>query len=250
VRQAIKNGCKELWVTSQDNGCYGRDIGANLPQLLNEIVKIKEKFFVRVGMMNPLHVKPILDDLINAYKNQKIFKFLHLPVESGSDKILKDMRRGYRVKDFKEIVEKFRRELIQLTLSTDIIVGYPTEKEADFQKTLNLIKEIKPDIVNISKFGPRTKTEAAKLKQLSPKIVKERSKKLFEIVRGISMKNNKKWLGWEGEVLVDEIGKENSYMARNFAYKPIVIKNKEEILGNFVKVKIIETKSNYLVGEM
>lgn len=100
VRQAVKNGCRELYITSQDNSCYGFDIGTRLNELLDEICKVEGKFFMRVGMMNPFHTKQILNELIEAYKNEKIFKFLHLPVQSGSDRILELMNRSYRAKIF------------------------------------------------------------------------------------------------------------------------------------------------------
>jgi MiaB-like tRNA modifying enzyme len=183
ARQAVKNGCKELWITSQDNSCYGKDIDSSLPELLKEICKIEGEFSVRVGMMNPLYAKNILDELIEVSKDEKIIKFLHLPVQSGSDKILKLMNRGYVVKDFVEIVEKFRKEIPDLFLSTDVIVGFPGETEEDFQKTVELMRKIKPSKINISKFGARPMTEAAKMKQLDNKTINERSKLLHELVK-------------------------------------------------------------------
>lgn len=183
ARQAVKNGCKELWITSQDNSCYGKDIDTSLPELLKEICKIEGKFSVRVGMMNPFHLKEILDEMIHVYQNEKILKFLHLPVQSGSDRILKLMNREYAVKDFIEVVEKFRKEILDLFLSTDVIVGFPGETEEDFQKTVELMKKIKPNKINISKFGARPMTEAAKMKQLDNKIINERSKLLHELVK-------------------------------------------------------------------
>ncbi len=183
IKLAIKNGCKKIWLTSQDNACYGKDIGTNLPELLKEICKIEGNFSVRVGMMNPAHLKSIIDELIEIYKNEKIEKFLHLPVQSGSDRILKLMKRGYTVRDFIEIVEKFRKEIPNIYLATDIIVGFPGESEKDFEKTIELIKKVKPQKVNISKFGARTGTEAAKMKQLDPKILSQRSKIIHHLVK-------------------------------------------------------------------
>lgn len=250
IEQGLKGGSKEVWICSQDTGCYGLDIGVRLPYLLNEIVKISGKFLIRVGMMNPIHVKDILNELIEAYKNEKIFKFLHLPVQSGSDKILKLMNRGYEVKDFIKIIEKFEKEFPFITISTDIIAGFPQETEEDFDLTLKLIEKIKPDIVNISKFGPRPKTEAAKMKQLPVNIVNKRSKQLHELVKAISFDKNQRWLNWEGEILIDERGKKDTWIGRNFAYKPVVVKSGKNLLGKFVKVKITEAKSNYLIGKI
>jgi MiaB-like tRNA modifying enzyme len=249
VRRSLKNGCREFYLTSQDNGCYGFDIGTSLNELLNEICKVEGKFFVRVGMMNPLHTKQILDGLIEAYKDEKIFKFLHLPVQSGSNKILELMNRGYKVEDFFKIVEKFRQEFPQLTLATDIIVGFPSETEEDFKKTVSLIESVRPDIINISKFGPRYGTEASRARQLSARIVNERSSALHEIVKQIALEKNKEWIEWKGEILIDEVGKNGSFVGRNFAYKPTVVKTKENILGKFVKIKVENVTENCLISE-
>jgi MiaB-like tRNA modifying enzyme len=248
AKQAVNNGCKELWITSQDNSCYGKDIGRDLPHLLNEICKIEGKFFVRVGMMNPLHMKSIANELIESYKYEKIFKFLHLPLQSASDRLLELMNRGYEAKDFIEIVEKFKKAIPQLTLATDVIVGFPTETDEEFEETVELIEKIKPDVVNISKFGARPKTEAAKMQQLDKKIVNERSEILHRLVNKIGLENNKKWIGWKGEVLIDE--KINGgFIGGNFAYKPIIIKTKENIFGKIINVEVINTTAKCLISK-
>lgn len=249
IRQALKEGVKEIWLTSQDSSAYGRDIGTNLPELLESMTRTEGKFFVRVGMMNPLHFKKVeIKDLINVYKHEKIFKFLHLCVQSGSNKVLNIMRRGYTVEDFVSYVEQFREEIPEITLVTDIIVGHPGEDEEDFEQTVKLIKEIKPDGINLSKFGARPETLAAKMEQISRNIVNRRSSELSKIIRQVTYGQNKKWLDWKGEILVDEIN--NGFVTgRNCAYKPIVIREKLE-LGTIVNVKIKETKSNFLIGEI
>jgi len=248
IKKSLEEGVKEIWLTSQDISAYGKDIKTNLPDLLESIVNIEGDFFVRVGMMNPLNLKKSeIEKLVEIYKNPKIFKFLHLCVQSGSDKILKIMRRDYRVDDFVYYVEKFKEKIPNLTLSTDVIVGHPGEDENDFNETVELIKKIEPDIVNISKFGIRPSTPAAKMKQIDKKIINERSKKITKIVNEISLKKNKKWLGWEGNVLVDE-KKEKGFQGRNYAYKPIVLKGDFE-LGSLVDVRIVDVKTNYLIGK-
>lgn len=248
IRQAVDNGVKEVWITSQDNASYDSN-GLRLPQLLDEICKIEGEFFVRVGMMNPLHVKEILDELIEIYKNEKIFKFLHLPLQSVSNRLLQLMNRKYTVKDFIDIVEKFRKEIPQLTLSTDVIVGFPTEDDDDFNLTDRLVKRMKFDIVNISKFGARPGTTASKMKQLDIKTVNERSAKLHNLVKKIQLEINKKWIDWNGKILIDEKGTNNSFIGRNFAYKPVVLKEKVD-LGKFFDVKIVDATSNFLFGNI
>jgi len=247
AKQAIQDKYKELYVTSQDNSCYGKDIGENLPDLLNKICRIQGKIFIRVGMMNPTHTKAILDKLLIAYKNKEIFKFLHLPVQSGSNRILKEMKRGYKVEDFVEMVEKFRKHFPSITIATDIIVGFPGETEEDFKKTINLVKKVRPDVVNISKFGPRPGTEAAKMEQLDRKIVNKRSGFLHKLVKKISLENNERWISWKGEILIDE-KIEGGFVGRNFAYKPVILKTKENLFGKFVDVEIIDVSPNCLIS--
>jgi MiaB-like tRNA modifying enzyme len=182
AKSAVKDGCSEIWLTSQDNGCYGLDIGSNLPELLNRVCAAKGEFTIRVGMMNPTHIKSMADELVEAYRDEKIQKFLHLPVQSGSNRILKSMNRGYVVEDFMRIVEKFRKSFPSLTLSTDIIVGFPGETEKEFQSTMELLKKIRPQKVNVSKFGARYGTEAAKMKQLPVETINERSRILHSLI--------------------------------------------------------------------
>ena len=250
VRKAVDEGVKEVWMTSQDNGGYGTEAGTNLAELLRECCRVKGKFFIRVGMMNPHHVLHNLPELIEAYKDEKIFKFLHLPVQSGDNKVLKRMKRQYTVEQFKDIVHSFREKFPEITLSTDIICGFPSEGSDDFERTLNLIEEVKPDIVNISKFFVRPKTPAKNMEQLDSRDVKDRSRRLTRLVNTVSFIRNQRWLNWTGNVLVDEKGKGNSWIGRNFTYKPIVIKASENIFGQLVRVKVINAFKTYLEGEL
>jgi len=250
VRQAVQQGIKEIWLTSQDSGAYGIDAGTNLAELLNECSKIPGKFMIRVGMMNPNHVLRILPELVKSFKSRKIFNFLHLPVQSGDNQILRKMNRRYTVEEFKKIVEAFKKEIPSLTLSTDIICGFPGEGSEAFENTFNLIEEIKPDIVNVSRFFPRPGTPAEKMEQLDVRLIKNRSRRLTEIVKKISLERNKRWLGWKGEILIDEKGRGFSWIGRNFAYKPIVVKSNENLIGKFLNVKIVKAFQTYLEAEI
>ena len=242
------NECKEIWITSQDTGAYEFN-REKLPDLLNDINDIRGKFFVRVGMMNPKNIINILDELIDSYKSEKIYKFLHLPIQSGSDNILKKMRRGYQVSDFINIVNNFRKHIPKLVIWTDIIVGFPGETQKDFEKTYSLIKEIRPDFVNISKFSARPKTDAKKMNDVDEYIKAKRSIKLSELVCQISFERNKERIGNVEEILISSHAK-NGLLGRNFSYKAVIIKDKKELLGKFVKVKIIDAKPSYLIGSV
>ncbi len=249
INHLVKGGCKEIFITSQDNASY-KCKGFRLPELLKMVVGIKGNFRIRVGMMNPAFVKPILSELVRVYKNPKIYKFIHIPVQSGSDRVLRKMRRGYETKEFERIVKEFRK-FPYITLSTDIIVGFPGERESDFRKTTELIKRIRPDIVNISKFSPRPRTEASRMKQLDSKIVKNRSKRLAALVKRIGLEKNRSWVSKECEILITERGKrKNQLTGRNESYKPVVVEGKGKLLGKFLKVKITEFGTAHLKAEI
>ncbi|MFH0752706.1 MAG: tRNA (N(6)-L-threonylcarbamoyladenosine(37)-C(2))-methylthiotransferase [archaeon] len=183
VRDAVSEGCTRINLTAQDTGCWGLDIGDSLPNLLREVLAVKGDFIVRVGMMNPDFAKKYLKDLVEIFKSEKVLRFVHVPVQSGSDKVLGDMGRKYSVDDFKGVVAAFRKGIPKICISTDVIVGFPSETEVDFRETVELIKETRPDIVNISRFGARLGTPAAELEQLSDREVKGRSVLLDRVVK-------------------------------------------------------------------
>jgi len=210
-------------------------------------------FKVRVGMMTPNMIADIQDRLIDAFKSDKVFKFLHLPVQSGDDETLKRMRRFYTTLEFRGIVNSFRAQFPDLTIATDVIVGFPGETRKAFEKTLELLEEVKPDVTNVSKFFARPKTSAAQMQEglVAQEDIKRRSTAAAELAKRISLDRNLRWVGWVGEVLVDEKGKvEGSWVGRNFAYKPVVVKSPENLLGKTVRVKVVEASITYLKGEI
>jgi MiaB-like tRNA modifying enzyme len=249
IKQSLREGCREIWITGQDTSAYGLDRGTDLAELLREICKIKGKFFLRVGMMNPIYVPKILNKLIKIYKNEKIFNFLHLPVQSGDNDVLKRMNRSYSVEDFKRIVLSFRKKIPEITIATDIICGFPGESEEAFERSMKLIEEIKPDVLNISRFFPRPKTLAKSMKQLPVRKVKERSKEMTVLSKRLYIERNRAWLGWKGEIFIDEKGKNNSWIGRNFAYKPVVVKSDSFLLGKFMDVRVRKVFPTYLEAE-
>lgn len=246
VTHEVQDGCKEIWLTSTDNGCYGFDIGSNLPELVNKVADIPHDFMLRVGMMNPMYMPKIKSELVKSFENNKVFKFLHVPVQSGSDTILHAMKRGHTAQTFREIVNRFRERFPKFTVSTDIIVGFPGETDYDFDKTAELLLETRPDVVNLSRYSQRPGTPAAELVQIPATQVKIRSKKLFEIINQIALENNKKWMGWTGTVLFDEQTDE-MVRGRNFAYKPIFVKEPVKV-GEILNVTIERVTNHGLYG--
>ncbi|WP_299292532.1 tRNA (N(6)-L-threonylcarbamoyladenosine(37)-C(2))-methylthiotransferase [Nitrosopumilus sp.] len=248
VRTEINEGCKEIWLTSTDNGCYGFDIGTDLPTLVNAVAEIPDDFMLRVGMMNPMYMPRIKEELVKSFDNDKVFKFLHVPVQSGSDKVLHDMKRGHTANTYREIVQKVRERFENFTISTDIIVGFPSETEEDFEKTVKLIDETKPEVVNLSRYSARPGTEAAEWEQIDVSEVKRRSKKIFEQISKITLENNQKWIGWTGKVLFDE-KTDDGIKGRNYAYKPIFVKDIVDI-GQSLTVEITDATVSSLVGKI
>ena len=270
VRSAVKERIPEIWLTAQDTGCYGKDIDSSLPELLKEIIALKGDFKIRLGMINPNHLIKFLDELIEIYKSEKIFKFLHVPVQSGNNEILKAMKRKYTVEEFKEIIDRFKQAIPEITIATDIICGFPGETEKQFYDSLDLIKEIKPSVLNRSRFWPRPGTEAAEMEdQVHGRDTKKRSQLLTDIFKNISRMQNERWLNWQGEVLIDEVGKQatslpeksfplhgvnaplpkaNQWIGRNFAYKPVILHGNYR-LGDKVQVRINRITTHDLRAE-
>jgi len=247
---AVKERCREIWITSQDNGAYGLDFGSNLVQLLDKILKVKGDFYIRIGMMNPNHIMPMLEEMVKLYKNPKIFKFLHIPVQSGNNEILKKMQRNYEVEDFKRIIRRFRKEMPEITIGTDIICGFPSETEKQFRDSYNLVKEIHPDVLNMSKFWLRPGTKAAEMEDhIDGKKIKERSKKLAGLFHKISLAQNEKWIEWKGKMLVDEAVRDG-FAGRNYAYKQIIVKTSRNLFGKEINVKIKGAGLHCLIGEI
>ncbi|MFH1276124.1 MAG: tRNA (N(6)-L-threonylcarbamoyladenosine(37)-C(2))-methylthiotransferase [Candidatus Woesearchaeota archaeon] len=256
ARKAVTQGVKEIWLTSQDTFCYGFDIETNLPNLLKEMVKIPGLFKIRVGMGNPIHLMKIKDELLPLLNHEKIFKFIHVPAQSGSNKILKDMKRGNTNEEFLEIVKEIKTIIPEINFATDIIVGYPTETDEDYWETLNLVRKVNPDIINISRFWPRPKTPAAKLKELPGEEVKRRSKIITDIFSNISKMRNERWLNWEGQIIIDEKNTNsnennsgNQWIGRNQSYKPIIVEGDFK-LGDIINIKIIKTGIFDLQGKV
>lgn len=248
VRQEVEDGCAEIWLTSTDNGCYGFDIGSSLPELVHTVSEIEHDFMIRVGMMNPMYLPRIKGNLLESFENDKVFKFLHIPVQSGSDKVLKDMKRMHTSKIFYDVDYEFRKKFDRFTIATDIIVGFPTETEEDFAKTLDLINKTRPDVVNLSRYSARSGTKASQMKQIDVDKVKQRSKIVFDLTKKISQERNEEWIGWEGEVLFDEVSN-GTTKGRNFAYKQVVTDDKVR-LGQRVNVKIERAAPNGLYGSI
>jgi len=255
---AIENGAKEIYLTSQDTGCYGFDIKTNLPELLLSLLEVPGDYKIRIGMGNPNHFKKIIDEILQIMENDKrVYKFLHVPLQSGSNRILNEMRRMYSLKDYNQIILKARLQIPSITIANDIIVAYPTETVDEFQETIKNLKQSRTNVLNYSRFWLRPNTPAEKMYSSKDFIKgdesKRRSKELREEFMKIALSNNKKWIGWEGEVLITKEGKTNTntFVGRNNYYKPIILKKKKGIkIGDKIKVKITDVTWYDFRGEI
>ena len=251
VKSHLKSGCKEIWITSNDTGAYLVEQGGKqkLHELMEQILSIPMDFKVRIGMMNPGNTITILNELIEIYKHPKMFKFLHIPLQSGNSEILKLMNRRYTVEQFIDVVEAFRKEIPEITISTDMIAGFPSETEEQFEDSLEILRKTKPDVVNISRYAAREGTVAAKMKQLATNTLKDRSRRMTSVYRETALENNKKWIGWEGSILIDEKGTNDTWIGRNYCYKPVIVKGNFS-LGDEPNARIFDATSFDLRGEI
>ena len=250
VKRCSHTGYREIRLTSQDLGTYGVDINSDLIELLKSLDEIEGSHKFRLGMFNPNLIKDSLDDLLSVMKSHHFFRFFHIPLQSGSDKVLQDMKRKYVVKEWEDMVRRIRQRFPDATIATDIIVGYPGETGADFEMTMDVIKRIKPPVVNISKYGDRPGTPAsASRNKVETSIKKDRSRNLTKLVNEILFENNKSWLDWTGPVIVTDKGSRRGHLCRNQSYKPIIIFD-EQPLGSTANVEIVKAERTQLIGQV
>ncbi|MGC9516783.1 MAG: tRNA (N(6)-L-threonylcarbamoyladenosine(37)-C(2))-methylthiotransferase [Methanomicrobiales archaeon] len=246
AQDAIAEGCRELQLTAQDTAAYGMDSGESLSLLIKKINRIEGDFRVRIGMMHPKNIIEDLENIIEAFKGDKIYKFLHIPIQSGNDQVLNDMGRGSTVSDFKNVVKKFREEIPEISIATDVIVGYPTENEKAFMDTYKLMADLKPDFIHISKYRHRPRATSSSIDELDYNIIKNRSKKLDNLKSRISYEKNKELVGTNKKVLITGKGPKGGYTSFTDSYKMVIVDSAEP--GTFTHVKILEARSTYLKG--
>ncbi len=241
-------GPREIQLTAQDTACYGADIGSDLSQLVDRLCSIPFEFRLRIGMMNPRSAFRLGDKIESIYGHEKVFKFLHLPVQSASDKILSSMIREYSLEDCRSILTRVRRVSPAFMLSTDLITGYPGEDQRDHKANLDFISEFKPEIVNVTRFSPRPGTLAADSEPIDGRIVKARSREITRLRFKTSLACNRDWIGEKVKALSTERGKEGTTKYRTDEYRQIVVRGIHS-LGEFAIVRIVDARTTYLIGE-
>ncbi len=254
ARALVHAGASEIRLTGQDTGVYGWDDGQRkLHELVERVCAIDGDFRVRVGMANPKGVHGIREELARVFaENEKVYNFLHAPVQSGSDDVLGDMRRQHQVEEFIEVVEAFDRHLDHWTLSTDFIVGFPTETDRDHEQSMALLRETRPEKVNVTRFSKRPDTDAADMKGLGGTVKKERSKEMSAEKRAIVGEAYEAMVGSRREVLVVEHGTGDSVKCRDPAYRQVIVEDAPAHgvePGDFLEVAITDQNTMYAFGE-
>ena len=249
-KSMLDSGVKEILVTAQDTACYGRDIDTDLPTLLRRFLEFEGEYRIRIGMMNPNNLDRILDDLMDVMEDERVYRFLHIPVQSGSNSVLEKMRRHYTVDRFMGIVNRLRERYPDISIATDLITGFPGETERDHEKSIKLIKDLHADTVNITRFSVRPGTDAATMKnQIHGNISKERSTELTETKMSVEGDINSTMIGHRYRALVTENGRPGTMIARNRNYRPIGIEADIPI-GTFIDVEITGSAPTHLVGRI
>ena len=250
IKRCVHLGYREIRVTSQDAAVYGSDTGETLADLMKSISSIEGPHKFRLGMFNPNIVMSSINDLLESMDNEHFFKFFHIPLQSGSDRLLKTMKRRYIVSEWESVVERVRKRFKDATIATDIIVGFPGENESDFEQTLELIRRVNPSVINISKYGDRPNTLASRSKEkVETSMKKQRSRILTKLVDEILVESNEAWVGWSGPVIITEKGKKGGMLGRNGFYKTVIV-HADLSPGTTVEVEITSSDRTHLTGEV
>ncbi len=253
ARHLVESGAKDITLLGQNVNSYGKDTGegVDFADLLRKICRIDGDFKLRFMTSHP---KDASDKLIVAMaEEEKIAKHFHLPVQSGSDRILKAMNRHYDVEKYMSIIEKLKKSVPDVSITSDIIVAFPGETEDDFRKTLDLIDEVKFDALFSFIFSPRTGTPAARMSDQIPKEVsRERFARLLDLANPISLERNSRFVGRTLRVLAEETGKNDpsQITCRADSPRPIHISGPKDLIGNFINVKITKAETFSMNGEI
>jgi len=250
AKNAVKEGAKELLVTAQDTACYGKDSDSNLVDLIEKLCCIEGDFKIRIGMMNPDSLRGQEGDLARIIGHKNVYKFLHLPVQTGSDRLLKVMGREYSVGEFEDQVRTIRQAVPRLTLSTDVICGFPGESDQDHRDSLEMLQSVRPNIVNVTRFSSRPGTAAESMRaQVVSRIAKDRSREIAKLRFEIASDINAKLIGECIEVIATEEGKTGTTICRDYAYVPVVIPIQLP-LGSKIRTVVTESHPTHLVGRL
>jgi len=247
VEGNVRSGAAEIQLTAQDASSWGADRNETLPDLLWDLIEVEGNFRIRIGMMNPATLGPIATGLSDVMRHEKLFSFIHMPIQSGSDRILDLMARGYQVKEAIAVMDRIRREHPEVGLMTDMIVGFPGETDEDFQASLSLIRKIRPNKVNITRYSARPGTKSAGLPGLTDSIKKNRSRRMNVEAENVYRDINKQLSGAVLPFIVTEKLRKGSVVTRSPSYLDI-IQEEDLPIGTTGQVRITGARTYYLLG--
>jgi len=251
VEELVRNGYKEVTLLGQNVNAYGKDLEGeyNMANLLRDVAKTGIDR-IRFVTSHPWDFTDEMLEVIAKYDN--IMPYIHLPIQSGSNNILKKMGRRYTKEEYIELFNKIKNIIPNCSISTDIIVGFPNETDEDFQDTLDVVEELKYDLAYTFIYSKRTGTPAALMDDVvSEETKKERLAKLNEKVNKYALENNKKYLGKEVLVLIEDYSEKEGYLkGYTDTMKLVNVKANDEYLGRIVSVKITDAKTWSLDGEI
>ncbi|KAK8797397.1 hypothetical protein WA158_004605 [Blastocystis sp. Blastoise] len=249
IQTCHKEGVNEIWLSSEDTGAYGRDLGIKLQDLLKEIQNMNNHpCMYRIGMTNPPYILDSLPAIAEFLKQPYVYSFIHIPVQSGSNKVLTEMRRQYSREDYITVCDYLFANVPGLTIATDIIVGYATENNQDFEDTMSLLHKYDQPIVNISRFFPRPGTPAATLPHTPGKVMKERSKIISEWFK--YRQPYKQYLNRYERIWVGNEIEGKYSVGHTKAYIKVLIPYDASLIGKSIIVKIINTFRFHIVGRV
>nr|PVC50069.1 hypothetical protein MACL_00002557 [Theileria orientalis] len=246
VESCVNEGVKEIWLTSEDLGAYGIDIGTNLVTLLRSIVQVlPQGTMLRLGMSNPPFIKKYIDEICEILLHDNVYEFIHIPVQSFSNSVLKKMNREYKVEEFLHLVKTIRTKVPNCMIATDVISGFPTEKPEHHMATRNMLEELKLPVVNISQYYARKGTIACKMKQIPSKVRKGRTRDITNVF--MSYETNSKYKGQVIKVYFNQINCHYQLIGHDKHYVKVMHLT-DKYFGTVQYVKVVKTTKWHLEG--
>lgn len=249
-KKLIEEGYKEITLLGQNVDSYLDENGVDFASLLEMIATIDGKFRIRFMTSHPKDINSRTIEVIRKYKN--VCNNVHLPVQSGSTKVLKEMNRKYSREKYLQIIDELREKLPDVGITTDIMVGFPTETEEDYLETLSLVERVRFSNAFTFVYSPRNGTPASRMVQLDPKIKKERVTKLVALQNKITKEISLEYIGKVKEVLIEDVNPkyEGTVCGRDESGRLVTVKGDPSLIGQFKMVKITKSRSASLFGEL
>ncbi|MBI2572357.1 radical SAM protein [Candidatus Woesearchaeota archaeon] len=253
VRQALNEGVKQIWLSSQDSASYGIDLGTSgvtLSSLLEELTSLPGDFRILLDKFRFPSLQRGINGLIKSLSHPKLFKFIHVPIYSGSDTLLKSHKIDYTSREVLEVTKSLRTQLPALTFSTQIQIGFPDESPEDFWQTLDLVRKICPDKIEILLFANYSLKAVPNQPPIESAELERRLKVITDVAHNTAILQNERWKNWQGNVVVDKQGEiPGEWIAHNDSYKPVFITGNYRI-ADTLTVRITKTTDSLLYGQV